>query len=292
MRMLSGACIIRCQGKGTGYHSQLNIFHIYQNSHFILIMSEPTVTSTSSTHTAPISQTQTKPHPHSVAHEEIPPESRPVGSAEHGTTGPDDAPPGAKEGEQYPPQLHAGKVGYGPHYAEVHGKESGLGAKLTGVKEQLKGAITRNHELEQKGKDRRTGELTAKERAEDDAKNPFQHPDDEKAKETTKAHPEDAVPTKGAEFKPDAKRDTQGGPVEEKIPSSAAAETDSRLHNATTTGSHDPTTNKSYDATTKPHDTTNISYDSTTKSHDATTGDHAPRTGTGVTTGQDETIRH
>ncbi|CAE6444298.1 hypothetical protein BN14_10161 [Rhizoctonia solani AG-1 IB] len=256
-------------------------------------MSEPTVTSTSSAHTAPVSETS-KPHPHSVAHEEIPPESRPVGSEEHGTTGPDDPPPGAKEGEQYPPQLHAGKVGYGPHYAEVHGKENGLGAKLTGVKEQLKGMVTRNHELQQKGKERRTGELAAKEHAEDDAQNPFQHPDDNKDKET-KTTPGDANPTKSTEFRPDPKKtDTQGAPVEERIPSTAAtpaAEADSlpRPHDgtATTTRAHDPTTttNKSYDATNK-------SYDATTKSHDTSIGDHAPRTGTGVMTGQDETIRH
>lgn len=83
-------------------------------------MSEPIVTSTSFAHSAPIS----KPHPHSVAYETVPPESRPVGSEEHGTTGRSDTPPGANEGEQYPPQIHAGKVGYGPHYADTHGNNT------------------------------------------------------------------------------------------------------------------------------------------------------------------------
>ncbi|KAF8686278.1 hypothetical protein RHS04_00275 [Rhizoctonia solani] len=264
-------------------------------------MSEPTVTSTSSTHTAPVSahsqtqtqtqtqthnqdQDQTKPHPHSVAHEEIPPESRPVGSEEHGTTGPNDPPPGAAEGEMYPPQKHAGKVGYGPHYAEVHGKETGLGAKLTGMKEQLKGMVTRNHELEQKGKERRTGELAAKQHADDDAKNPFQHPEEAEAEGKTKepvnpstagAGAGDADLARGAELKPGAnKTDTQGGPVEEKIPSSAVTpsaevENDStfpRTHDTTKAASHDPAANKSHDAT--------------------------GRTGAGLTTGQDETIHH
>ncbi|CUA73299.1 hypothetical protein RSOLAG22IIIB_05247 [Rhizoctonia solani] len=119
-------------------------------------MSEPTVTSTSFTHSAPIS----KPHPHSVAYETVPPESRPAGSEENGTAGPSDTPPGMNEGEQYPPQIHAGK---------------GLGAKVTGLKEQLKGKITGNHELEQKGKDRMAGKLAAKQQDEDDAKNPFQN---------------------------------------------------------------------------------------------------------------------
>ncbi|KAF8754775.1 hypothetical protein RHS01_06052 [Rhizoctonia solani] len=172
-------------------------------------------------------QDQTK-HPHSVAHEEIPPESRPVGSEEHGTTGPNDPPPGAAEGEMYPPQKHAGKVGYGPHYAEVHGKETS----------NLKGMVTRNHELEQKGKERRTGELAAKQHADDDAKNPFQHPEEAEAEGKTKEP-----------LKPGAnKTDTQGGPVEEKIPSSAVTpsaevENDStfpRTHDTTEATSHEP----------------------------------------------------
>ncbi|KAG8686267.1 hypothetical protein FRC09_014249 [Ceratobasidium sp. 395] len=134
-------------------------------------MSEPAVTSTSDNHSAPISKP--KQDPHSVAHETVPPESRPVGREEHGTTGPDDKPPGAPEGEDYPPQKHAGAVGYGPHYAEVHGKETGFGAKLTGYKEQIKGKVTHNPELAQQGHDRVTGDLKAKQQAEEDAKSPF-----------------------------------------------------------------------------------------------------------------------
>lgn len=93
---------------------------------------EPTVTSTSDNHSANIS----KQDPHSVAHETVPPESRPVGQDEHGTTGPDDAPPGAPEGENYPPQKHAGQVGFGPHYADVHGKEAVC--RLGSLKVELK----------------------------------------------------------------------------------------------------------------------------------------------------------
>ncbi|CAE6424637.1 unnamed protein product [Rhizoctonia solani] len=185
-------------------------------------MSEPTVTSTSSTHSTPVS----KPHPHSVAHEEVPPESHPVGSEEHGTTDPTDAPPGTKEGEQYPPQIHAGKVGYGPHYAEVHGKDTGLGAKVTGLKEQLKGKITRNHELEQKGKDRKTGELAAKQQAEDDAKNPFQHEEEGGRNPADTETKGSTGPAKGTELTPGAnKTDTDGGPTVERIPSSSVIST-------------------------------------------------------------------
>ncbi|EUC59245.1 2OG-Fe(II) oxygenase family protein [Rhizoctonia solani AG-3 Rhs1AP] len=194
--------------------------HIYT---YTLTMSEPTVTSTSSTHSAPIS----KPHPHSVAHEEVPPESHPIGSEEHGTTGPTDAPPGTAEGEQYPPQLHAGKVGYGPHYAEVHGKDTGLGAKVTGLKEQLKGKITRNHELEQKGKERKTGALAAKQQAEDDTNNPFQHKEEEGGQNPVDTENKGATnPAKGTELTPGAnKTDTDGGPTVERIPSSSVIST-------------------------------------------------------------------
>ncbi|CAE6475470.1 unnamed protein product [Rhizoctonia solani] len=187
-------------------------------------MSEPIVTSTSSTHSARISKPQTDPH--SVAHEQVPPESRPVGSEEHATTGPSDPPPGAKEGEQYPPQLHAGKVGYGPHYAEVHGNDSGLGAKLTGVKEQLKGKITRNHELEQQGKDRKTGELAAKQRAKEEEKNPFHKQDEEADQKPAGDETKVATEKTKTEFKPGAnKTNTEGGPTVERIPSSTAAST-------------------------------------------------------------------
>ncbi|KAG8705539.1 hypothetical protein FRC08_001623 [Ceratobasidium sp. 394] len=49
----------------------------------------------------------------------------------------------------------------------------GFGAKLTGYKEELKGKLTRNPELAQRGHDRVTGELKAKQQAEEDANNPF-----------------------------------------------------------------------------------------------------------------------
>jgi hypothetical protein len=57
--------------------------------------------------------------------------------------------------ESYPEQKHAGAVGIGPNYH--HGPTTG--DKLTGMKEQIKGSVTRNAELQQQGKDRRTGEL-------------------------------------------------------------------------------------------------------------------------------------
>jgi len=190
-------------------------------------MSEPTVTSTSDNHSANVS----KPHPHSVAHESVPPESRPVGQEEHATTGPDDKPPGAAEGEDYPPQKHAGQVGLGPHYAEVHGKEAGFGAKLTGMKEQLKGKVTRNHELEQRGHDRTTGELKAKEQAQDDAKSPFNTAG---ADDKSDQKPDEKADKKVDE-KVDEKPTTEGTPVPPNAPTTNPAEKVAS-HEGTTAG--------------------------------------------------------
>ncbi|KAG8738863.1 hypothetical protein FRC10_006412 [Ceratobasidium sp. 414] len=155
-------------------------------------MSEPVATPTSPNHSVPIS----KPHPHPVAHESVPPESRPVGTEGHGTTGHEDKPPGPPDGEDYPPQKHAGAVGYGPHYAEVHGKEAGFEAKVTGFKEKLEGWLTHNPALVQQGHDRITGELKAKQRAEGDAKSPFgkKEGEEEVANESTPAPPNASNP--------------------------------------------------------------------------------------------------
>jgi len=79
--------------------------------------------------------------------------------------------PPLPETDELPPQLHAGRLdGPGPEY----GKEHGIGAKIQGMKEQIKGTITMNPELKQRGKERQTGELAEKEKAEQDAHNPFQ----------------------------------------------------------------------------------------------------------------------
>ncbi|KAF8880522.1 hypothetical protein BD779DRAFT_1446184 [Infundibulicybe gibba] len=63
------------------------------------------------------------------------------------------------DAEGYPPQKHAGKVGYGPQYHQG----ADLGDKMTGVKEEIKGKLTRNQGLAQQGKERRTGILKQKE---------------------------------------------------------------------------------------------------------------------------------
>ncbi|KAI0266380.1 hypothetical protein BC834DRAFT_823626 [Gloeopeniophorella convolvens] len=55
----------------------------------------------------------------------------------------------------YPPQRHAGAVGYGPEY----NRGATLEDKMTGVKEEIRGRVTRNPEVAARGHDRRTGEF-------------------------------------------------------------------------------------------------------------------------------------
>ncbi|KZO95780.1 hypothetical protein CALVIDRAFT_564442 [Calocera viscosa TUFC12733] len=80
--------------------------------------------------------------------------------------------------EDYPPQLHAGKVGYGPMYQAG----PGFADRVGGFKEELKGKITHNAELTQHGHEKMTGELKRKEVEGDDG-NPFEAADDTKEKE-------------------------------------------------------------------------------------------------------------
>lgn len=93
--------------------------------------------------------------------------------------------------QEYPEQLHAGpytfhlntklayitlrvgKVGLGPEYGQKNRETHGITAKIKGFKEEVKGTITRNSELVQKGKERQTGELAKKDEEKDDV-NPFE----------------------------------------------------------------------------------------------------------------------
>ncbi|KAF7324710.1 Calmodulin-like protein [Mycena kentingensis (nom. inval.)] len=79
----------------------------------------------------------------------------------------------------YPPQKHAGAVGYGPNW---HAKP-GFSDKVTAMKEQVFGKVTGNAELSAKGHDRWTGELRQKELAADAAEDPFANPEEKKAEE-------------------------------------------------------------------------------------------------------------
>ncbi|KAK7436708.1 hypothetical protein VKT23_018962 [Stygiomarasmius scandens] len=84
---------------------------------------------------------------------------------------------GADSGEPYPEQRHAGKVGYGPNYNQG----AGLGEKLTGFKEELKGKVSHDPTLVQQGKERRTGELKHKQEQEElEASDPFANPEEKK----------------------------------------------------------------------------------------------------------------
>jgi len=71
--------------------------------------------------------------------------------------------PGASN-DEYPPQLHAGQVGYGPNF----GQGTSTGDKMTGFKEELVGKVKRDTDLVQHGHDLRTGNLQRREREEAD----------------------------------------------------------------------------------------------------------------------------
>ncbi|KAJ3712111.1 hypothetical protein DFJ43DRAFT_80220 [Lentinula guzmanii] len=66
-------------------------------------------------------------------------------------------------GEDYPEQRHAGAVGYGPNYRQG----ATLSDKISGLKEELKGKVTKNPELVEHGKEKKTGDLKRKELEED-----------------------------------------------------------------------------------------------------------------------------
>lgn len=75
---------------------------------------------------------------------------------------------------QLPPQRHAGAIGLGPLY----GQGAGLGDKLGGLQEEVKGKITKNPELVEHGREQRTGILKKKEQEQDDEEDPFSNPED------------------------------------------------------------------------------------------------------------------
>ena len=70
--------------------------------------------------------------------------------------------PGSNHSEAYPEQRHAGSVGLGPNI----GTGPTTSDKIGGLKDQLIGTVTGNAEKKQEGKDRRTGELHAREHLE------------------------------------------------------------------------------------------------------------------------------
>jgi len=69
----------------------------------------------------------------------------------------------AQEGD-LPPQRHAGKLdGPGPEFK----KGAGLGDKMTGLQEEIKGKVLRKPEVAQHGHDLRTGELKRRQHEQD-----------------------------------------------------------------------------------------------------------------------------
>ncbi|KAJ6598445.1 hypothetical protein DFH09DRAFT_903476 [Mycena vulgaris] len=91
----------------------------------------------------------------------------------------------------YPEQKHAGKVGLGPNYNQG----AGFLDKVTGLKEEIKGKVTKNPELVTKGHDRFTGELKHKELEEDG--DPFAIPEEKTAEPGASGTGTDSATTNG-----------------------------------------------------------------------------------------------
>lgn len=78
---------------------------------------------------------------------------------------------------EYPPQMHAGKAGLGPHYNDG----SGFADQVKAKGEIIKGKLTHNPELVEQGHLRQSGALAEKVRSaelNDDSDSPFSRPDD------------------------------------------------------------------------------------------------------------------
>ncbi|KAG2126937.1 hypothetical protein DEU56DRAFT_534996 [Suillus clintonianus] len=83
------------------------------------------------------------------------------------------APEASTDDSQLPPQRHAGALGLGPAY----GQGAGLGEKLGGLQEEIKGKIMKKPELVEHGRERRTGILKKKEQEQNDEEDPFAKPE-------------------------------------------------------------------------------------------------------------------
>ncbi|KAI0683277.1 hypothetical protein BC835DRAFT_1396075 [Cytidiella melzeri] len=93
--------------------------------------------------------------------------------------------PSGLDQEGYPPQKHTGQVGLGPEYASQ--REATGTDKITGLKDEIVGKITRNQDKVQHGHEQRTGELKKKKFEEDGKADPFSGAKEEKKDEPASA---------------------------------------------------------------------------------------------------------
>ncbi|TFY77009.1 hypothetical protein EWM64_g7004 [Hericium alpestre] len=94
------------------------------------------------------------------------------------------------------PRRGTGAVGYGPEYARGAGFED----KIGGLSEELRGKVMRKPELVEHGRERRTGELKRKEKAQADAVDP---PNDE----DQKLDQDEVKPAQSQSAEPELRRD-------------------------------------------------------------------------------------
>ncbi|KJA19496.1 hypothetical protein HYPSUDRAFT_217604 [Hypholoma sublateritium FD-334 SS-4] len=101
----------------------------------------------------------------------------PPASSQPTATDPDDvANADALDDPSLPEQHHAGRVGYGPNYRTGPTLED----KISGIKDELKGKLTRNPDLVAHGRDVASGEARRRALAGEDEPNPFESVDEGK----------------------------------------------------------------------------------------------------------------
>ncbi|KAJ3994042.1 hypothetical protein F5050DRAFT_581892 [Lentinula boryana] len=172
----------------------------------------PTNTSnTGSSASVPTSNISTRPPTTSTAESPIPPtaSSTQATQGSHKSSSPGIDPNGSSASnisqsnnnesassaeDDYPEQRHAGAVGYGPNYRQG----ATLSDKISGLKEELKGKVTKNPELVEHGKEKKTGDLKRKELEEDmNNMDPFETAaDDDNKDEENDNSAKDTTPAK------------------------------------------------------------------------------------------------
>ncbi|KAI0266381.1 hypothetical protein BC834DRAFT_125913 [Gloeopeniophorella convolvens] len=136
------------------------------------------------------SQTQQSPRPSSPSRDADSARTEPTRQASSGGSQDDSN----LDQDGYPPQRHAGVVGYGPNY----NRGATMGDKLTGVKEEIRGHVTRNPEVAARGHDRRTGELKRREHEQEDTRISSETPEEKVQPATQTRSTTDPIDDEGA----------------------------------------------------------------------------------------------
>ncbi|PPQ69184.1 hypothetical protein CVT24_000032 [Panaeolus cyanescens] len=124
--------------------------------------------------------------------------------------------------EDLPPQLHAGKVGYGPNYRTGPTLEE----KVVGLKEELLGKVTHNKERIRHGHEVRSGEEKRKKMSGEDEPNPFAGAEEDHSLESPAA----GLKGNKSHDQSNANFSEAGGKTPENTPASASLHSSTQGH--------------------------------------------------------------